>query len=155
MTQPIKADDGQFHRHEWTERDKILSQSDSQSDGVRCHFALTVPSPNSISALFFHFPAGPSDNAATLVNPIEIMYFVEEGGGRAVERQWRVSEQTSHSPVPGFGPLDMSLLTARTGKLEGASDFEICHRSSRLRRFRPRMPRRGCQKISTLSFTVH
>ena len=71
------------------ERDKILSQSDSQSDGVRCHFALTVPSPNSISALFFHFPAGPSDNAATLVNPIEIMYFVER---RAVERQCRVSE---------------------------------------------------------------
>ena len=86
-TQPIKTADNSItmNGQRTAKRDKILSQS------VRwCQMPLrTHCPPNSISALFFHFPAGPSDNAATLVNPIEIMYFVER---RAVERQCRVSE---------------------------------------------------------------
>ena len=72
-----------------TERQDL--ESVRQSDGVRCHFALPVPSPPPSPPFSFIFELWPSDNAATLVNPIEIMYFVEEEGergGPTVERQW-------------------------------------------------------------------
>ena len=59
------------------ERQDLESVRQSQMVSDATSHSLS-PSPN--SALFFHFPAGPSDNVATLVNPIEIMYFVEEEG---------------------------------------------------------------------------
>ena len=64
-TQPIKTADNSItmNGQRTAKRDKILSQSVSQSDGVRCHFALTALPP------FLSFSTGPTSDDGHLITP--------------------------------------------------------------------------------------